>query len=105
MKKYLISLSLLFGILFFGLIEPADSYAFSADNSAELVAQADSDQVQSDPAVQEIHAEEEVHHSAPAWLVIPFVTLLLMIATGPLFYEHFWHHNYPKVAIGFSLLV
>jgi len=25
--------------------------------------------------------------------------LLIMIATGPLFYEHFWHHHYPKVAI------
>ncbi|OOG70694.1 sodium:proton antiporter [Algoriphagus sp. A40] len=105
MKKYLISLSIFFGILFFGLIGPTDSYAFSADTSVELIAQADSDQGQVDPAIAEIHADEEVHHSAPAWLVIPFVTLLLMIATGPLFYEHFWHHNYPKVAIGFSLLV
>ena len=55
------------------------------------------------------HGESEAaaHHSesAPPWTVIPFVLLLLMIATGPLFYEHFWHHNYPKVAIGFAILV
>ncbi|HSF52542.1 MAG TPA: sodium:proton antiporter [Algoriphagus sp.] len=103
MKKYLISLSILFGILFFGFIEPTDSHAKSADNTVELIAQADQSQI--DSASTEVHAEEEIHHYAPAWLVIPFVTLLLMIATGPLFYEHFWHHNYPKVAVGFSLLV
>ncbi|GAA0877520.1 sodium:proton antiporter [Algoriphagus jejuensis] len=103
MKKYLISLSLLFGILFFGLIEPTDSYAFSAENTPELLTQTDASHTQVDAAAD--HSTEEVHHYAPTWLVIPFVTLLLMIATGPLFYEHFWHHNYPKVAVGFSLLV
>ena len=41
----------------------------------------------------------EVHHSPAGWAVIPFVLLLAMIATGPLFFERFWHHNYPKVAI------
>ena len=41
----------------------------------------------------------------PVWLVIPFVVLLLMIATGPLFYAHFWHHHYPKVAVALGLLV
>ena len=41
----------------------------------------------------------------PVWLVIPFVVLLLMIATGPLFYPHFWHHHYPKVAIGLGAVV
>lgn len=107
MKKYLISLSILFGILFFGLIEPTDSHAFSAENTVELIAQTDTDQSQIHASAGEVHAEEGAHdsHSAPAWLVIPFITLLLMIATGPLFYEHFWHHNYPKIAVGFSLLV
>lgn len=51
------------------------------------------------------HEEVEVHHSAPAWTVIPFVLLLLMIATGPLFYEHFWHKNYPKIAVILAILV
>jgi Na+/H+ antiporter NhaD/arsenite permease-like protein len=55
------------------------------------------------------HTAEDaaVHHSATAapWSVIPFVLLLVMIATGPLFYEHFWHKHYPKVAIGLAVLV
>lgn len=51
-------------------------------------------------------ADHEVEHQqAPGWLVIPFVALLLMIATGPLFYESFWHHNYPKIAVGLAVLV
>ncbi len=39
------------------------------------------------------------HASVPVWAVIPFVALLLMIATGPLFYEHFWHKNYPIISV------
>ncbi|BDD07838.1 citrate transporter [Fulvitalea axinellae] len=53
----------------------------------------------------EIDQGEAAHHEAPAWMVIPFVVLLLMIATGPLFYEKFWHHNYPKVAVGLATVV
>jgi len=33
------------------------------------------------------------------YIVLPFVVLLFMIATGPLFYHHFWERHYPKVAI------
>ncbi|HBH21787.1 MAG TPA: citrate transporter [Cytophagales bacterium] len=55
------------------------------------------------------HASHEAHesegHEVPGWAVIPFVILLLMIATGPLFYEHFWHHNYPKIAIALAAIV
>ena len=53
------------------------------------------------------HGEEGGHHGPmpPVWLVIPFALLLGMIATGPLFYPHFWHHHYPKVAIALGLLV
>ncbi|MBL6445016.1 sodium:proton antiporter [Fulvivirga sp. 29W222] len=51
------------------------------------------------------HDQEEAHHAPPGWTVIPFVMLLLMIATGPLFYEHFWHKNYPKVAIALAAIV
>jgi len=107
MKKYLISLSILFKILFFGLIASPDTYAFSPENTYELLAQTDADHSQVEISTAEVHAEEGEHHalSAPTWLVIPFITLLLMIATGPLFYEHFWHHNYPKIAVGFAILV
>ncbi|MGB3469169.1 MAG: sodium:proton antiporter [Cyclobacteriaceae bacterium] len=41
----------------------------------------------------------EEHHLPAGWSLIPFILLLLMIATGPLFYEHFWHKSYPVVAI------
>lgn len=55
---------------------------------------------------QELMEEgEEEHHAPPGWTVIPFVALLLMIATGPLFYEHFWHKNYPKISVALALLV
>ena len=55
----------------------------------------------------EVQAEdaEGEHHAPPTWSVIPFVLLLLMIATGPLFYEHFWHHNYPKIAMALAAIV
>lgn len=39
-----------------------------------------------------------------AFIVLPFIILLLMIATGPLFYRHFWEHHYPKVAIFLGLI-
>lgn len=40
---------------------------------------------------------DESHLPSP-FMVIPFVLLLLMIATGPLFYHHFWEKHYPKIA-------
>lgn len=54
----------------------------------------------------EAEAGEEAHGALPpVWLVIPFVVLLLMIATGPLFYLKHWHHHYPKYAIALGALV
>ena len=41
----------------------------------------------------------------PTWLVIPFMLLLIMIATGPLFYAHHWHHHYPKYSVVFGIFV
>ncbi len=49
-------------------------------------------------------SEEAAHHLPNTFMVIPFVVLLLMIATGPLFYQHFWEHHYPKVAIFLGLI-
>ncbi|MFB6320250.1 sodium:proton antiporter [Saccharicrinis sp. FJH54] len=53
------------------------------------------------------HYAEDHHASEPAapYSVLPFILLLLMIATGPLFYEHFWHRNYPRIAIILAALV
>ena len=52
------------------------------------------------------HTEEaEAHHAPPTWTVMPFIILLLMIATGPLFYEHFWHKNYPIIAVALAAVI
>lgn len=107
MKNIILSFSLLFGILFLGGLQPQLSYAQERETKETFLAQAD--QTDTEHAV-ETHSEEAdhgdvEHHIAPTWLVIPFVVLLLMIATGPLFYEHFWHKNYPKIAIGLAILV
>lgn len=58
-------------------------------------------------ATTDDHASEGEDHAAtpPAWTVIPFVLLLSMIATGPLFYEHFWHKNYPIIAVSLATIV
>ncbi len=58
-------------------------------------------------AVLPVSPEAEIagEHSLPSpYMIIPFVVLLLMIATGPLFYHHFWEHNYPKVSIFLGLI-
>ncbi len=51
------------------------------------------------------HAVGGVVNLPPVWMVIPFAVLLVMIATGPLFYHHFWEHHYPKVAVGLGSVV
>ena len=59
-----------------------------------------------DPHTDDSHHDDHGHgYKAAGWSVIPFVLLLLMIATGPLFYEHFWHKNYPLVAVILAVLV
>lgn len=106
MKNFILSFSILFGILFFGGVEMQSTQAQTNAANYTLVAQADHQETL-DTTQDEAHVDgvEAEHHVTPAWLVIPFIVLLLMIATGPLFYEHFWHHNYPKIACGFAALV
>lgn len=54
---------------------------------------------------EEAHTEEsEEHHGPNPFSIIPFVILLVMIATGPVFFEHFWHHNYKYIAPGLGLI-
>jgi Na+/H+ antiporter NhaD/arsenite permease-like protein len=56
----------------------------------------------------DIHQEAEAaHHGGlpPVWLVAPFIILLIMIATGPLFYPHLWEHHYPKFAMALGAFV
>ena len=47
----------------------------------------------------------ELGQILPIWSAIPFVGMLLSIALGPLLFPRFWHHHYPKIAIGWGLLL
>ncbi len=95
----------LFGFLLIVLtvsfFSPAQAEMGSGQTSTEIGASTLQDHSNAPQASGE-HVEE---HSAPLWTVLPFIILLLMIATGPLFYEHFWHKNYPKVAVAFAAIV
>ena len=58
--------------------------------------------------IHQIDSDEHTiaSHEAPAnWSVVPFVLLLVMIATGPLFYPHFWHKSYPAISVGLGIMV
>lgn len=67
----------------------------------EGMAQVDSHQEIGEHATQ----SHEESHAPAGWTVIPFVMLLLMIATGPLFYPHFWHKSYPIISIVLAFIV
>ncbi len=56
-------------------------------------------------AITVVSQEESQEHPLPSpVMVIPFILLLAGIATGPLFYAHFWEHNYPKIAIALGFV-
>jgi len=45
-------------------------------------------------------------HSAetmPLWLSVPFILMLLFIATGPLFFNHWWEENRNKLKVSMAL--
>ncbi|MFN3803006.1 sodium:proton antiporter [Belliella pelovolcani] len=101
MKNFIAAIALLIGILF--VLPSSEAHAQADPQTEQIDSLTQTDKIQSVAA--HIHDDAHDHHDAPVWLVIPFVLLLLMIATGPLFYEHFWHHNYPKVAVGLAIIV
>lgn len=80
-------------LLLFLCAQSAFSFAEVAE-SADVISTAASD-----------GGSDAVHEAVPTWTIIPFLLLLVMIATGPLFYEHFWHKNYPIVAVVLASLV
>ena len=43
--------------------------------------------------------------TTPPFLIVPFVALLLLIATGPVLYPHHWHRHYHRYAVALGLLV
>src|SRR5690606_26640940 len=105
MKKLIAVYTIFLGLALFA--GPPSSIAQQDTESEELSIQSGAQNQNPEEVPESIldpeHIEEHGH--APLWLVIPFAVLLLMIATGPLFYENFWHHNYPKIAIGLAVIV
>jgi len=52
-----------------------------------------------------VHLLQSSHQVPPVWLAAPFLLLLIMIATAPLFYPHFWERHYIKVSFGLGSIV
>ena len=102
MKKIFIALSVWILTCFF-FIDYADAKEISAEPVSNIEVAAVDTYATSD--ISAVEASGGDHPAAPTWLVFPFVLLLLMIATGPLFYEHFWHKNYPIIAVTLGVLV
>ena len=100
MKNLFAVFIFVFGMVFLSLIPEAIA---QTETQTEMAVGDSADHHHDGQGVHE--GGHKDHPSAPVWLVIPFVALLLMIATGPLFYENFWHHNYPKIAVGLAMLV
>ncbi len=86
---------ILFLFLLFFFLQNSDGFGLNLDEGELIVT---TELLLSDTS-------NESHHEAPGWTVIPFALLLMMIATGPLFFEHFWHKNYPKIAVILSVVV
>ena len=82
-----------------GIIASAQADVDFVKDELETVYQESHDTDQIDSEVVSADDSEAEHPTAAGWSVIPFILLLGMIATGPLFYEHFWHKNYPKIAV------
>lgn len=99
----------LFKVLFFtGVFLSATSFSFAneiekVENETEL--SSDDKHPASTHTDPNNTGDSHASHLPATWAVIPFVLLLLMIATGPLFFEHFWHKYYPVVAVILGLIV
>jgi putative citrate transport len=53
---------------------------------------------------QEAHAATGLDGAAMSWpWALPFLGILLSIATGPLLFPRIWHHHYGKIAAGWAL--
>ncbi len=102
--RHTILLIFFFAITFFNPV-----YSDSNVNNAEESIVSLESSYQDHPSDEKVESHDEdhggEHHGPPFWAVIPFILLLLMIATGPLFYEHFWHKNYPKISIALAAIV
>ena len=57
------------------------------------------------------HAGQDAEHAddhgpiPPVWMVLPFIAILILIATGPLFFPRHWHHYYPYYSVSLGVFV
>jgi len=96
-----------FFFLFSGCKTP-DKYGVTSNTATsrlELLSSGSTASIDANSASIRAEETEASHKPAPGWLVIPFILLLLMIATGPLFYEHFWLKSYPIISIILAVIV
>lgn len=93
-------------LLALSLFAAPSGYAHATDTTSaavETVAAENGDAAyESENGKAGLAAYENVMPPTP--LVIPFVLLLLMIATGPIFYHHFWETHYPKIAVALGAI-
>jgi len=50
------------------------------------------------------HQTDAIGETLPVWSALPFVGILLSIALFPLFAPVFWHHNFGKISLAWSLI-
>lgn len=85
---------IIFFILLIGFVASQESFAVSSNSLSDSTA-----------AISSIEDTEHSADNLPStFMVLPFVILLAMIATGPLFYHRFWEKNYPIIAIILGLV-
>lgn len=89
-------------IVFFVLLAVC-SFKISASEKSTFQDHEAAHQEVADQHTNESHHDQS--HSPAPWSVIPFAMLLIMIATGPLFYPHFWHKSYPIISIALAAIV
>lgn len=113
MKKTLVALLTIFALAILSPQKQLVAKATEMDSSISLIqdnheGEKTSKDTHSPGDHSGVHDDEAGAHKAakpPGWTVVPFVLLLGMIATGPLFYEHFWHKNYPLIAVSLATIV
>lgn len=94
--RFLVALFMFFGVAF----------SYASESITPQNHQDDHQEVSHDEHAEGAHGETGHESLSPApWSVIPFALLLIMIATGPLFYPHFWHKSYPVISIILGFIV
>jgi Na+/H+ antiporter NhaD/arsenite permease-like protein len=86
MKLWFLRLAWIFmAVLFFWILSSA-AFAAEPPSSAE-------------------HQTDAIGETLPVWSALPFVGILLSIALFPLLAPVFWHHNFGRISLAWSLIL